>query len=211
MRAKVISATPMSKIIAPKAGQRLPEVVQEHQLRKVIIPSEGKTEFELVRNGLIVEVLYVTGMRVSELANLKDSDFDFRNQSIRVLGKGNKERLIPFTHQLAASVKEYQKLRNRELEKNPEGYLFLTASGRQIYARLVHQIVSEALQGITTLSKRSPHVLRHTFATHLLNNGAEINAIKELLGHASLAATQVYTHNTIDKLKETYKKSHPRA
>ncbi len=162
-----------------------------------------------IRDKTILGMFYATGMRLSELVNLKETDLDFHHDTIKVLGKRNKERLIPFSKKFEVLLKLYL-----DCKKNTFGEvndLFLTDSGDKVYSKLIYLIVTRYLGTVTTLEKKSPHVLRHTFATHLLNNGAELNAVKELLGHANLAATQVYTHNTIDKLKRIYKQAHPKA
>jgi integrase/recombinase XerC len=168
--------------------------------------------FEGIRNKLIIEILYFTGIRLSELTELKDSDIDLNKMQLKVVGKRNKERIIPFEQNLKNSINTYIKSRNTEFANDMVGNYFLrTSKGRKIYKKLVYRIVNTYLGQVSTLQKTSPHVLRHTFATHMLNNGADLNAIKELLGHANLSATQVYTHNTIDKLKTIYKQAHPRA
>jgi integrase/recombinase XerC len=153
--------------------------------------------------------LYSTGIRRAELISLKISDFNLPRKEIRVVGKGNKVRSIPLTDEMIVSFKEYLNHRQQEISEDQD-VLLLTSSGKPIYARMVHTIVNRQLSSVTSLEKKSPHVLRHSFATHMLDRGADLNAIKEILGHASLAATQVYTHNSISKLKEAYTKAHPR-
>jgi integrase/recombinase XerC len=153
--------------------------------------------------------LYSTGIRLSELIGLKQSHFDSYNQTIKVLGKRNKERIIPITRELVAELEKFIQL--KDTMGLPSEWLLLTEKGNQLYPMFVYTIVKKYLSKVTTIEKRSPHVLRHTYATHLLNKGADLNAIKELLGHANLAATQVYTHNSIERLKNIYKKKHPRA
>ena len=169
----------------------------------------GDDGFSAIRDKLIVELFYSTGMRLTELVNLTETDLDFHHDTIKVLGKRNKERLIPFGKKFESLMKFYLDQKTHAFGET--NHLFLTDKGTPIYSRLVYRIVTRQLGKVTTLEKKSPHVLRHTFATHLLNNGAELNAVKELLGHASLSATQVYTHNTIDKLKRIYKQAHPKA
>jgi integrase/recombinase XerC len=210
LREKVVDINPMHKIQSPKNPKRLPVFVEESKMDALIEDVNFKDDFEGRRNLLIIELLYSTGMRRIELVNLKETDINFYNRTIKVLGKRNKERLIPLTPELITLIKEYIAQRNRSIAANND-YLFLTEKGNQIYAGAVYRIVKSSLEKVTTLAKKSPHVLRHTFATHLLNHGANLNAIKELLGHASLAATQVYTHNTIEKLKSVYSKAHPKA
>jgi integrase/recombinase XerC len=168
-------------------------------------------DFSGNRNKLLIELLYFTGIRLSELVNMKEIDFDSSNLSIKVHGKRNKDRIIPITDQFKNRLLNYIQLKKENFGSTENSFLFITCKGEKIYPKLVYRVVNSALSKITTIDKRSPHVLRHTFATHMLNNGAEINAIKELLGHANLAATQVYTHNTFEKLKKIYKQSHPRA
>jgi integrase/recombinase XerC len=164
-------------------------------------------DFEGQRNKLIIEIFYSTGMRLTELVNLKQLDVDLYQSHLKVLGKRNKERIIPFNPILKEQIKIY-------LQAKPtlnDEFLFITSSGAKMYDKLVYRIVNAYLSQITTVDKKSPHVLRHTFATHMLNNGANLNSIKELLGHASLSATQVYTHNTVEKLKNIHKQAHPKA
>jgi integrase/recombinase XerC len=155
-------------------------------------------------------LFYNTGMRLSEVINLKDSQVNFSNRSLKVLGKGNKERIVPISPEILNEIKTYQKERNESISKREE-LLLITEKGKPLSSRSVYTSVKKYLSLVTTIEKRSPHVLRHTFATHLTNNGADLNAVKELLGHSSLAATQIYTHNTIEKLKNIYKKAHPKA
>ncbi len=201
---------PMTKVMSPKTAKRLPVFIQSNQLQTMWKHHDFGSGFSGVRNKLIMEIFYGTGMRVSELVNLKDASFNFHGSSVKVLGKGNKERIIPLNPELKEMIKEYISMRNKIFDRKYDLFL-VNDKGAKIYSRYVYRIVNETLQKVTTVEKKSPHVMRHTFATHLLNNGAEINAIKELLGHASLAATQVYTHNTIEKLKDVYKKAHPKA
>jgi integrase/recombinase XerC len=164
------------------------------------------------RDLMILETFYLTGMRLSELIGLKEEDVDLSRGVMKVTGKRNKERLIPFTRYMSKSMSEYLRERNRAFpQAGSSGPLFLTARGEKLYPELVYRAVRRYLSQVTTITRRSPHVIRHTFATHMLNNGADLNAIKEILGHASLAATQVYTHNTIEKLKSIYQSAHPRA
>lgn len=210
LREKVLEINPMHKIQSPKNPKRLPVFVEESKMNALIEDVSFGDDFEGRRNLLIIELLYSTGMRRIELVNLKESDINFRNNTIKVLGKRSKERLIPITPEIESLIKEYLERRNKNVQTKDD-YLFLTEKGNHIYPGAVYRIVKGSLEKVTTLAKKSPHVLRHTFATHLLNNGANLNAIKELLGHASLAATQIYTHNTIEKLKSVYSKAHPKA
>ena len=166
-------------------------------------------DFNGLRNRLILEMFYSTGMRLSELMNLTISQINNYANTIKVLGKRNKERVIPFTLSLKNLIAEY--LMEKEKSGLDNEYLFVTEKNERIYEKLIYRIVKHYLSAATTANKKSPHVLRHTFATHMLNNGADLNAIKELLGHANLSATQVYTHNSFEKLKIVYKQAHPRA
>ncbi len=214
LREKKVLINPLNKIQTPKTPKRLPIFIEERKMKDLLDspPSsfDFKNNIEDQRNLLIIEMLYSTGMRRAELVNIKENDFDFSRNTIKVLGKRNKERLIPLISTLKNLVIDY--IKNKNKDNNSTGdYLFVTKKGNKIYPSLVYRTVKESLSKVTTLNKKSPHVLRHTFATHLLNNGANLNAIKELLGHSSLAATQIYTHNTIEKLKSVYSKAHPKA
>ena len=204
-----VDVNPMQKITSPKISRRLPVFIETEKMALILDHSETSGGYAEVRNKLILELFYATGMRLSELVNLKESDLDFHSHTIKVLGKRNKERLIPFSNKFEALMNHY--LETKRSMFGPAEFLFLTDKGAPVYAKLVYRIVTSSLAEVTTLEKKSPHVLRHTFATHLLNNGAELNAVKELLGHANLAATQIYTHNTIENLKRIYKQAHPKA
>lgn len=208
----IVQENPLSKINPPKANKYLPAFVNKLQMDMLFEDGIFGDNFTGRRDRLIIEMLYFTGMRLSELTNLKDTDINHRNLQLKVLGKRNKERVIPFNNLLKDSVDTYIAMRNLEVDLTPsEGYFFVTKKGKKIYKELVYRIVNTYLGKVSTLNKKSPHVLRHTFATHMLNNGADLNAIKEILGHSSLAATQVYTHNSIEKLKTVYNQAHPRA
>ncbi len=208
----LVSENPLIKIPPLKPEKKLPEFVSQEKMDLLLDDVEFENNFEGTRNKLIIEILYFTGMRLSELTGLKDSDIDLEKQQLKVIGKRNKERIIPFEQNLKNSLYTYISIRNSEFEKSEsEDNFLLTSKGRKIYNKLVYRVVNLYLSRVSTLQKTSPHILRHTFATHMLNNGADLNAIKELLGHANLSATQVYTHNTIDKLKTIYKQAHPRA
>ena len=196
---------PMMKVVAPKSKKRLPVFIEEDQIASLLNEVQFEEGFVGQRNKLIIELFYVTGIRLSELINIKISDVDFNNQSIKVLGKRNKERIIPLSSTTINSL-------NNFIENNQKNdFLFTNLEGDKLYNKLVYRLVNKYIGEISSVNKKSPHILRHTFATHMLNNGADINAIKELLGHANLSATQVYTHNTIEKLKTVYKQAHPRA
>jgi integrase/recombinase XerC len=205
-----IKQSPLTTIVAPKVGKRLPSFVGEKDmgtLQYVEFPDtwKGKTD------KLLIELFYATGMRLSELIGLKTGQLDEANGQVKVLGKGNKERIIPISKDLVVQLKDYCSEKHKLYGKAPADNLFVNQKGSPLYPKYVYNVVKTNLSLVTTLQKKSPHVLRHTFATHLTNNGADLNAVKELLGHSSLAATQVYTHNTIDKLKSIYKNAHPKA
>jgi integrase/recombinase XerC len=206
-----LDKNPMNKIIAPKIGKRLPEFIPEKSLQDLQEHIDFYQDFSGIRDLLVVESLYQTGMRRSELIQLKDSDVNTERLQIKVLGKGNKERFIPLSTSLKDLILKYLHLRNETFPDLDFPRLFVTDKGVGLYPKFVYNLVKRVLTRVSTSEKRSPHVLRHSFATHLANHGAELNAIKELLGHANLSATQIYTHNTIDKLKKVYKKSHPKA
>jgi integrase/recombinase XerC len=205
IREGVLIENPMTKVVAPKSKKRLPIFIEEDQIASLLNEVQFEEGFIGQRNKLIIELFYVTGIRLSELINIKISDVDFNNQSIKVLGKRNKERIIPLSSNVVNDL-------NIFIENNHKNkYLFTNLEGDKLYNKLVYRLVNKYIAKISSVNKKSPHILRHTFATHMLNNGADINAIKELLGHANLSATQVYTHNTIEKLKTVYKQAHPRA
>jgi integrase/recombinase XerC len=213
LRQEIIEKDPMTKVKVLKTSKRLPSFIKETEVDKLfdqpVKPFEKN--FSGHRNQLMLELFYATGMRLSELINLKDAAIDFRNQTVKVLGKRNKERVIPFHKNLVSLIREYQAIRDKVVVKKNHGCLFVTEKGDKCYPMLVYKMVNEHLRANSTVDKKSPHVLRHTYATHLLNKGAEINAVKDLLGHSSLAATQVYTHNSIEKIKKTFDQAHPKA
>jgi integrase/recombinase XerC len=211
LKTGVIETTPMAKVISPKISRRLPVFVKEEDTQKLIKSLDVATEnWQSLNAKLVITLFYATGMRLSELINLKEKQIDNSREQIKVLGKGNKERILPVSRDIIKAIAEYQQLKRKEFEKQ-EDVLLVTEKGKKLYPRYAWQLVNKYLGKTTTLDKKSPHVLRHTFATHLMNNGANLNAVKELLGHSSLAATQVYTHNTIEKLKDIHKKAHPKA
>lgn len=210
LRKGEVSQSPMSKIISPKNAKRLPVFVNQSNMESLLDQAEFPTEYKGHLDRLILEILYQTGMRRAELLGIKLHDVDLYNHQIKVLGKGNKERIIPIARELQLLIESYIEMRN-QLDHPNETFLLLRENGKPLYPKYVYNVVTAYLGMSTTLDKKSPHVLRHTFATHLLNQGADLNAVKELLGHANLTATQIYTHNTIEKLKDIYKKAHPKA
>jgi len=206
-----ITQLPTANTVAPKMNKRLPAFLKEPETLQLLESLNSSTEdWKSLNAKMLISLFYATGMRLSELINLKERQLDFGRSQVRVLGKGNKERLIPVNKEIMAAIRHYQDLKRKEFDTKEE-VLLVTEKGKKMYPRYAWLAVNRSLALSSTLDKKSPHVLRHTFATHLMNNGADLNAVKELLGHSSLAATQVYTHNTIEKLKEVYKKAHPKA
>jgi integrase/recombinase XerC len=211
LRTGAIEATPMSKVISPKISKRLPVFVKEEDTKRLTETLNQSTEnWKTLNAKMLISIFYATGMRLSELINLKEKQIDFSRSQIKVLGKGNKERIIPISKDVITIITDYQLLKKKSFEKT-ENTLLVTEKGKRLYPKYAYLLVNKVLGEASTLDKKSPHVLRHTFATHLMNNGADLNAVKELLGHSSLASTQVYTHNTIEKLKDIHKKAHPKA
>jgi integrase/recombinase XerC len=196
---------------SPKTSKRLPAFVELPGIQKLLGQVQFPEGYEGLRDKMIIEMLYGTGMRRNELINLRETDVDGYNSQVKVLGKGNKERLIPIHQNLGLAIKNFVQEKKKLIENQSDNYLIVNVNGKKLQPHTVYQIVKKYLLLVTTVERKSPHVLRHTYATHLMNNGADINAVKELLGHSSLASTQVYTHNTIDKLKEIYRQAHPKA
>jgi integrase/recombinase XerC len=211
LRHKNITADPMLKIKALKTDKTLPRYVEEKPMENLLDDIAFSDDFAGLRDKLVLELLYGTGMRLAELIELKVSDLNLYNNTLKVLGKRNKQRIIPINSTLAAAIKKYLLLRTDLTDDTSNSFLILTDSGTQAYPMFVQRLVKKYLSLVTSLEQRSPHVLRHTFATHLLNRGADLNAIKDLLGHSSLAATQIYTHNSIEKLKKVFEQAHPKA
>ena len=209
LKAKVlIEESPMQKVVAPKVEKRLPHYVKKQDMESLFSEVEFTNDFSGSRDRLILELFYSTGMRLSELVELKEGSV--LEDSIKVLGKRNKERVIPITGVMRRKIIDYIRFKRNEFPGSTQS-LFVTDKGEKLYQKFVYRKVKHYLSLVTSQGKKSPHVLRHTFATHMLDNGAELNAIKEMLGHASLSATQVYTHNSIEKLKNVYKQAHPRS
>ncbi len=210
LRQECISKDPMLKIKGLKTKKQLPSFVNEGDMIALLDHSDFNGGFRSIREKLVLELFYATGIRLSELISLKENQIDLRNQTIKVIGKRNKERVIPFSKGIVPIINEYISIRNKEIEVKDHGFLFVTDKGEPCYPMLIYRSIKTYLKNTST-EKQSPHVLRHTYATHLLNKGAEINAVKDLLGHSSLAATQVYTHNSMEKLKKVFDQAHPKA
>ena len=211
IRTGEIESSPVTKVIAPKISKRLPVFIKEDEIKRLADTLETSAEdWKTLNARMLVALFYNTGIRLTELINLKQSQIDFSKSQIKILGKGNKERIIPVSRETITILREYLSLRKKQFSDS-EDSLLITEKGKKMYPKYAYLLVKKSLAEISTLDKKSPHVLRHSFATHLMNNGADLNAVKELLGHSSLAATQVYTHTTIEKLKEVYKKAHPKA
>lgn len=210
LKENYVSKSPLIKISAPKSNKSLPHFVERNRMDLLLDEVSFGDGFEAFRDKVVIELLYLTGMRLAELNGLKTTDIDFSSKNLKVLGKRNKERIIPINNELMMSLKNYIDIRQKEIKPSNE-YLILTKKGEKAYPKLIYRIVKKYLEQVTTIEKKSPHVLRHTFATHMLNSGADLNAIKEILGHANLSATEIYTHNTFEKLKSIYKQAHPRA
>lgn len=206
-----IEVSPMATIVSPKQNKRLPQFVDSRDTEKLFEQMEFPDDWIGRTERLVLMLFYYTGIRRAELIGLREDQIDFSRSNIKVLGKGSKERIIPVSKELLEIIREYLIQKNELAEMPDKTVLLVRENGKKLYAKWVHNIVKKYLSLITTIDKKSPHILRHTFATHLSNNGADLNAVKELLGHSSLAATQIYTHNTIDKLKDVYKKAHPKA
>ena len=206
----LIQVSPMAKIVSPKNGKRIPVFVKEDDVKEITKTLNTATEdWRSLNTKMLISIFYATGMRLSELINLKERQIDYSRSEVKVVGKGNKERIIPISRGLAKEMQEYCVLKRKEFGHSDT--LLVTERGKKLYPKYAYLQVKQVLSKASTLDKKSPHVLRHSFATHLMNGGADLNAVKELLGHSSLAATQVYTHTTIEKLKDVHKKAHPKA
>lgn len=203
--------SPMQVISSPKNAKRLPQFVDKKDIDTLFNYVEFSDDWQGATERLILQIFYNAGIRQAELIGLMQSQVDIHNSTIKVLGKGNKERIIPISTRLRTDIVKYIELKKLQFPQNEISSLLLNKKGKKLTPRYVYDVVKKYLSMVTTIEKKSPHILRHSFATHLTNNGADINAIKELMGHSSLAATQIYTHNSIEKLKEAFNKAHPKA
>lgn len=210
LRIEIIKKDPTLKLVRPKMPKALPKFVKEKEIDNLFDLMSFDNDFKGIRDRLVIEILYNCGFRLSELIHIKQSDVGFESKTIKVLGKRNKERIVPISVQLLKLIEEYQFVKASEFVK-PSEFLLVTDKGDKMYPKFVYRKVNYYLRQVTSMTQKSPHILRHSFATHMLNNGADLNAIKELLGHANLSATEIYTHNSIEKLKNIYKQAHPRA
>ena len=210
LKKKVVLVDPLRKITGPKNKKPLPSFLKENEMNRLLDDTDFGEGFEGCRDHLIIEMFYATGIRLSELIGLDDKDVDFSASLLKVTGKRNKQRLIPFGDELKEGMLEYVNVRNEQVLESG-GAFFVRKNGERLYKNLVYNLVKRNLSKVVTLKKRSPHVLRHTFATTMLNIEAELGAVKELLGHSSLATTEIYTHTTFEELKKVYKQAHPRA
>lgn len=211
LRQGYTKVNPMATVVSQKQSKRVPQFVDKTSMANLWRYTEFPDSWNGRTERLILMLLYQTGMRRSEVINLKETQVDVAHASLKILGKGNKERIIPCSPLFINELSQYRDEKRKQFGKFDDSVLFVNDKGNKLYAKWIYNLVRKYLDPATTIEKRSPHVLRHTFATHLLNEGADLNAVKELLGHSSLASTQVYTHNTIGKLKEVFKKAHPKA
>jgi len=211
LKKKEIEVNPMLKVVGPKKKKTLPSFLREQEMDRLLDEISFEENFEGCRDRLILEMFYATGMRLSELIGLNDADIDFSARLLKVTGKRDKQRLIPFGDELELDLLKYTKVRNETFPEREIESLFVYEDGKRMYPNQVYRIVKRNLSKVVTLKKRSPHVLRHTFATAMLNDNAELRAVKELLGHESLATTEIYTHTTFEELKKVYEQAHPRA
>ncbi|HNY62604.1 MAG TPA: tyrosine recombinase [Bacteroidales bacterium] len=208
----VLTHNPALQIASPQIPKRVPYYLEEDEMEKLFTEIEFEDSYDGSRDRAVLELFYATGMRVSELISIQFEDIDFYQDRIKILGKRNKERWVPFGKQAREALTNYFSYFDiKWAEKSKKSYIFVSSNYNKLSQKSVYNIVRKYLNMVTTIDKRSPHIIRHTFATHLLNRGADINAIKEILGHSSLAATQIYTHTSIEKLKSIYKQAHPRA
>lgn len=211
IRQGLLSTNPMATILSVKLKKRLPQFVAEKDISTLFDYVEFGDDWNGKTNQLIFQLLYNTGMRQAELMNLSENNIDGGNCSIKVLGKGNKERILPLSTTLLVQLLQYIESKRKDLPLADPEILLVNEKGKKLYPKYIYNVVRKYLALVTTIDKKSPHVMRHSFATHLMNNGADINAVKELLGHSSLAATQIYMHNSIERLKEVHNNAHPKA
>jgi integrase/recombinase XerC len=207
----IVLNDPFDKVVLPKLRRRLPEFLDEVSIDKLLDDFDFGDDFKGVRNKIIIEMLYLTGMRRAELIGLRDKDVDLGGASVKVTGKRNKQRILPLLKTFTTKLEDYVRIRDREFPSSKREWFFVGNRGNKMYDKYVYNIVRKYLSMVTTIEKKSPHVLRHSFATHMLNKGADLNSIKEFLGHSNLSATQIYTHNSFEQLRKIYKQSHPRA
>lgn len=210
LKKRLVQNNPTDALFLPEIPKRLPTVIEANKMKQLLDESPWAEDWRSVRDKLVIELLYSLGIRVSELVALKTKDFDFSLQIVRIWGKGGKQRNLPLLPHLVALVQQYINLKNAAFLDIDHDYLLLSNSAKPIYTKKIYQITTEYLSMVTTANKKSPHVLRHSFATHLLDGGADLNAIKELLGHRDLSSTQIYTHNSIERLREVYQQAHPK-
>jgi integrase/recombinase XerC len=210
LKLELVSENKLVNVTVPKIRKKLPQFVEEKNLDHLLDDGFFTNDFEGLRDKLIISLFYGTGIRLAELMHLRDADISQAESLVKVLGKRNKERIVPYPRSLNTLIDQY-KTERTQLFGPSVRRLFLTASGEEIYEKLIYRVVNKYLTFVTTISKRSPHVLRHTFATHLLNRGADLNAVKEMLGHSNLSATQIYTHTSMDKIQKVYRQAHPRS
>jgi integrase/recombinase XerC len=210
IKENIIQTDPTLRISSTKTSKKIPSFVSQEEMQKLLDHHSYEEGYLGIRDKLMVELFYSTGIRLSELIHLRLKDVDFSNEQLKVLGKRNKERIIPITKELIKSLNQFLEEREK-LSSIDHRFLLLTEKGKKLNPSLVYKRINTLISSVTSLEKRSPHILRHTFATHMLNNGADLNVIKELLGHANLSATEVYTHNSVEKLKQVYNNAHPRA
>ena len=209
MKELIVEKNPATYLSLPKIRKKLPNFVEENNLHHLLDDGFFNVDFKGIRDKLIITLLYGTGIRLADLLLLKDSDIDTKMCLIKVLGKRKKERIIPYPTSINSLLEAYFNIRNTEIGFSTER-LLVTENGKPVYEKLIYRVVNSNLAKVTLLEKKSPHVLRHTYATHLLNKGADLNAVKELLGHVNLAATQIYTHTSFERLHDIYKQAHPR-
>ena len=209
MKNEIIETNPFIDVPLPKVRKKLPYFLNESSLHHLLDDGFFPDDFEGVRDKLIITLLYGTGIRRAELLQLKDNSFDRKNKLVRVMGKRRKERIVPYPESVNLVLEQYIEIRNREIGTSRDA-LLVTEKGEPVYEKLIYRTVQKYLEQVTSLEKKSPHVIRHSYATHLLNRGADLNAVKELLGHANLSATQIYTHMTFEKIQKEYKQAHPR-